>query len=70
MDRFFSKHKPELDEGHAITMISDSVDKAYEKYRTQKGDKYLRDLSQAYQMICDFFEAKGIDVNSFFEVNE
>ena len=70
MDKFFSKYKPELDEGHAIGMVHDAVEKAYEKYRTQKGDKYLRDLAQAYEMICDFFEAKGIDVNTLFEVNE
>lgn len=70
MEKFFAKYKPELDEGHAIGMVHDAIEKAYEKYRNQKGDKYLRDLAYAYEMICDFFESKGIDVDSFFEVEE
>lgn len=68
MEKFFAKHELSLDEGHAIGMIHDEVEKAYDKFRNQKGDKYLRDLAHAYEMICDLFEAKGIDIDSFFEV--
>lgn len=67
MDRFFQKYHFTPDESDAIKMIHDKVESAQEKFDTSKGDKYLRDLSEAYEMICDFFKAKGIDVNSFFE---
>lgn len=67
MENFFDKYQITPDEGDAIRLIHDKVEKSYDKFRHAKGDKYLRELSEAYEMICDFFKVKGIDVDSFFE---
>lgn len=67
MEKFFHKYPVTPDEGDAIKIIHDKVETSHDKFRNAKGDKYLRDLAEAYEMICDFFEAKGIDVDAFFE---
>lgn len=67
VDRFFQKYHFTPDESDAIKMIHDKVETSHDKFRNAKGDKYLRDLAEAYEMICDFFKVKGIDVDSFFE---
>lgn len=69
MHKFFERHIITPDEGDALRLIHDKVEKAQDKFRTHKGDKYMRELYEAYDMICDFFEVKGIDSKSFFEAD-
>lgn len=67
MHKFFEKHTLEPDESDALRMIHDKVEKAQSKFKHSKGDKYLRELGEAYELMCDFFEVKGIDPDSYFE---
>lgn len=67
MERFFAKHTRIPDEGDAIRMVHDKVEDALYGLSHEKGDKYLRELASAYTLICDIFEAKGMDVNLYVQ---
>lgn len=67
MDKFFKKYHYEPRESDAIRMIHDYVQKSYDSHKHEKGDKYLKCLVDAYIMIEDFFESKGIDMTNFVE---
>lgn len=67
MEKFFAKHVIEPSERDALRMVHDRIEKALHKHKHMKGDKYLREMAEAYEMIGDFFEAKGMDAATFFE---
>jgi hypothetical protein len=76
MDSFFKKHMSSFDEDDAINYILRQMNhyqreqggsSGGQSNRHEDGENNYRKLAVVYEMIEDFFEAKGLDPRSFIE---
>jgi hypothetical protein len=64
MEAFFKKYPQKFTEKTAMKMIHSALHCAKKKME-KKDPTYMKDMVMAYNMICDYFQEKGINPDNY-----
>lgn len=66
MEAFFTKYNVSLDEWNGIDKIVKTANKIPKIYDPKDESKYLKKLACLHEMIHDFFESKGENIEEYY----